>query len=255
MKLLQTKNYDMFVSNPLQREFRIQHVTDLAEKMKNQGYLVSSPISVSKLPNGKLQNNTGHHRVPAAKIAGVPVYYIIEHAWTAKELVAEGVTSKGWTCTAAAQTFAGDNMRDYITLMNYVKGGIPMRMAASMLRGEHAASGNCFNLVKDGTFKIKTTKHINEVLNAISALKEVAPESGSHVFIAALSAALLIPDFSAEQLVRKVKLYPRDLIKSKTRDQMLDVVEEIYNRQSRIKLNISFLAKAALNERNKTFGK
>ena len=251
MKLLQTKNYDMFVSNPLQREFRVQHVSDLAEKMKKQGYLAASPISVSKLPNGKLQNNTGHHRVPAAKIAGVPVWYIIEHAWSAEELVAEGVTSKGWSCTAAAQTFAGDNRRDYVVLMNYVKAGIPMRMAASMLRGEHAASGNSAEYVKAGTFKIKDTKHINEVVSAISALREIAPESGSQVFISALSAALLVPDFSVDQMVHKVKLYPRDLIKSKTRDQMLDVVEEIYNRASRIKLNISFLAKSALDERNK----
>lgn len=250
MKLLQTKNYDLFVSNPLQRGFKPQHVGVLAHRMKVEGFKPSCAISVSKLPNGKLQNNTGHHRVPAAKIAGVPVWYIIEHAWTADELVAEGVTSKAWAADAAAETFATSGNKHYQMLLDYVKRGIPLRMAASMLRGEHAASGNAAEYVRNGTFKVKTSKHIESVCKTVEALSDVAPESKSMVFISALSALLLVDDFALDQMVHKIKLFPRELIKSKTRDQMLDVMEDIYNRSSRVKLNIVFLAKDQLKKRN-----
>jgi hypothetical protein len=253
MKLQQTTNYDLFVSNPLQRGFKPQHVGVLAARMKKEGFKPSCAISVSKLPNGKLQNNTGHHRVPAARIAGVPVWYIIEHAWTAEELVGEGVTAKSWNAEAAAQTFAHDGDWHYEMLLHYVKRGIPLRMAASTLRGEHAASGNSTEFVKNGNFKVKdkkSIKHTEQVCSTIEELSNVSPECKSLVFISALSALLLVPEFSLDQLVHKVKLSPQDLIKSKTREQMLELIEGIYNRQSRLKLNISFLAKRALAERN-----
>lgn len=252
MKVYQTKNYDQFVSNPLQREFKEHHVQDLAEKMRQDGYRQTSIISVSKLASGKLQLNTGHHRVPAARIAGVPVYYVIEHPWTAEEMVREGTSQKVWPLLAAARAYAFSGNKHYQTLISYVALGIPVRFAASLLVGQHSDSHNVMPKIKAGSFKVKNTSIIDEVVRVVDALKESAPEAKSQTFVAALSALLMVDDFNSDQLIHKINLFPTALQKAKTRDQMLEQLEEIYNRSSRFKDNIAFKAKEALRQRSAT---
>ena len=250
MKLLQSKNYGIFVSNPNQRKFKPQRVGALAALMKRDGFKISCPVSVSKLSNGKLQINTGHHRVAAAKIAGVPIWYIIEHSWTLRELADEGRTVRAWPCGDIASGYAKSGNKDYTLLLHYVERGIPLKMAASMLRGEHAASGNAVEFVSAGTFKVKDTGHIDLVCESIEKLRDIAPESKSNTFISALSALLLVDSFSPSQMVHKIKLYPTQLTKAKTRDQMLDQIEELYNFSSRTKDNVAFKAREVLRSRN-----
>lgn len=203
-------------------------------------------ISVFKRKDGKLVINTGHHRLAAAKELQIQVAYVVEHEWSTRELVDEGTSSKPWGCSAAAESYAKEGIQDYITLIEYASKGIPMRYAASMLRGEHAASGNASEYVNDGTFKIKTTKHIEEVLFVVNALKGRSDEAKSMTFISAISALTKVNGFSAQTLIRKIEILGCRIEKAKTRDQMLDQLEEIYNYQNRNKEPLAFNAKEAL---------
>jgi hypothetical protein len=255
MKIHSSNNYTLFVANPKQRKFVSAHVKKIMRKMKANGFTPSMAISVFKRSDGKLVINTGHHRLAAAKELGIPALYIIEHEWTSKELVDEGTTGKNWGCAAAAETYAKEGNKDYITLLGYTNRGIPMRYAASMLRGEHAASGNSGQFVNDGTFKVKTTAHINEVLGVVDALKDRADEATSMTFISAISALTRVVGFSSSTLIRKIGIMGGRIEKAKTRDQMLDYLEEIYNYQNRSKEPLAFLAKEALRLSNATFGR
>lgn len=246
MKIQTTSNYSLFIANPKQRKFTPPHVRKIMRKIKANGFPPSMAISVFKRSDGKLGINTGHHRLAAAKELGIPVLYIVEHEWSTKELVDEGTTSKNWGCVAAVSSYAKDGNKDYIILLEYTARGIPQRYAASMLRGEHAASGNASQFVNDGTFRVKTRKHIDEVLSVVDALKDRADEATSMTFISAISALTRVAAFSPETMIRKIEILGGRIEKAKTRDQMLDQLEEIYNYQNRNKEPLAFKAKEAL---------
>lgn len=212
-------------------------------------------ISVFKRNDGKLVINTGHHRLAAARELGIPVLYVIEHEWTSKELVDEGITGRNWGCSAAVETYAKEGNKDYITLLKYTAKGIPLRYAASMLHGEYAASGNAGQYVSNGTFKVKDTKHIDDVLKVVDALKDRADEAKSMTFISAISALYNVESFCPDALIRKVGILGGRLEKAKTRDQMLDQLEEIYNYQNRRKEPLAFMAKDALRTNKANFNR
>lgn len=255
MKIQSTNNYTLFIANPRQRKFYPAHVRKIMLKMQVNGFTPSMAISVYKRSDGKLVINTGHHRVAAAKELGIPVLYIVEHKWTSKELVDEGTTGKNWGCASAAETYAKEGNKHYIALLEYTAKGIPMRYAASMLRGEHAASGNASAYVNGGSFKVKDHSHIDEVLSVVDALKDRCKEATSMTFISAISALVKVPVFSAQTLIRKVGITGGRIEKAKTRDQMLDQLEEIYNYQSRNKEPIAFMAKESLRLNQLQFSK
>lgn len=254
-KLQKTTNYDLFFPNPNQRTYKPRQTEKLVRKMKSNGFPPSMAISCYRNRKGVLAINTGHHRLEAARILGIPVWYVIEHEWTTFELVSEGTSARNFDTLASAQSYASDGANDYITLLYYAKKGMPIRFAASMLMGQHAASGNASDAISDGIFKVKTTDHIDEVCRVIDELRPINKEAGSQSFISALSALLIVDEFDANQLITRIKAVPSQLEKRSTRDQMLEQLEEIYNFRSRVKANIAFAAKNLLKNRKMAFGR
>lgn len=250
-----TKNLDLFHPNPDQRKYHPAHAEDLARRIKEHGFPASLAISVYRDKDKKLVINTGHHRLSACKIAEAPIAYIVEEKWSARMLADEGTSSKNWSTRAVAEHYASKGLEDYLILLEYAAKGIPLNYAASMLRGEHAGSGNCGLFVRRGTFKVKTREEIDSLVSILAELRDVSEEIMSQSFILALSALLLIPEFDRDVFIKKALSFPAEIEKRSTRDQMLDQIEEIYNFRSRAQVNLSFLAKNNLRNRKKTFGR
>lgn len=252
-KIQATRNYEMFNPNPLfQRKYNPNRVKLLERSMTRDGYWKAEPISVFR-KNSKLYINTGHHRLDAAKAAGVAIYYIVEEEWPAERMVSEGAveTQASWSGMDAAKAYAMAGISDYDELLRFARSGIPVNMAASMLMGEAAGSGNAAQLVKEGRFRVKITAHIVRVIGLIQQTEQSNPEVKSRAFIAALSSCLFVREFDAEKLESKLKKHPRALEKRSTKDQMLDQIEELYNFHSRDKVNIAFLARESAKSRNR----
>jgi hypothetical protein len=252
-KIQASKDYALFHPNPkFQRKFNRKRVRQLSLSMKSDGYWKAEPISVFR-KGGKLYINSGHHRLDAAKLAGVAVNYIVEDEWPVQRMVREGavVNQKSWIASEAASAYAEAGMKDYVTLLHYVALGIPIKEAASMLYGESAASGNVGKFVKDGTFEVRDTKHIKHVLEIRDSVVKSNPEASSRAFITAISALLVLPEFNPRQLIARMTTNPGLLEKRSTRDQMLEQIEEIYNFRSKEKVALAFTAKEAARNRQK----
>lgn len=251
-----TTNYGLFHPNPNQKRYVPTHIEELARKMKRHGFPPSMAISVYR-KNSKLHINTGHHRVKAAEMLGIAVPYIIEDEWTAAMLADEGTAAKNWTTRDVAEHYANQGEEDYITLIDYAHKGIPINYAASMLRGEHAGSGNAGRTVRNGSFVVKTREQIDQLVGILEETKDTCDEASSQTFVLALSALLLVEEFDGSRLVKKIGSYPGKIEKCATRDQMLDQLEEVYNFKATAgnRVNLAFLAKNTLNNRKRTFGR
>jgi hypothetical protein len=256
-KIQVTTDYDLFQRNAIQREYKPAHAADLAQRMKRFGFTPSCAISVFRNRKGQLVMNNGHHRHSAAKMAGVPVFYVIEHEWSPEEILAEAISPKGWPLMDVARAAAGQGNKHYITLLKYVQRGIPIKIASSLLGEEFGCAGNQQRLVKDQAFEVKSEVLIRQLVEIMDRLEPVAPVVMTANFMSAWSALTLVPGFETERLVHKIAAFPAMLGKCVTRDQQLDQLEAIYNFKTPAanKLPLAFQAAEILKRRKATFGR
>jgi hypothetical protein len=168
-------------------------------------------------------------------------------------MASENYLVKGWKQIDFVRLYASRHDRNYMTLLAYRDLGIPICMAASMMINNSASSGNATESVQDGTFKIKSTDQIEKVAGLIREFGSLAPVVSSRPFIAAISKCILCGQFSLETFKDRLRENFVMLTKTSNEDQMLSVIETIYNHRSRNPVAVKFYAQSAARERNAYF--
>lgn len=248
MKTLQiacTTNYDVFKEHGQQPKMVPSHVKRIQKSMAKNGFIPAKHIHCYR--DGKfLRIIDGHNRFYAAKAQGVPVYYVIGEKADADLIADMNSAVRAWPLSAFINMYVVRGNPDYIKLDAYVRRGLNISSAASLLIGESSNSANANKLIKEGTFKVKTTKIIDRLLATLDAIASVNTIIQSQVFVNALAVLLKLKDFDENILIQRIQSNPRMLVKCATRDQALESIEEIYNFRSREKANLSFAAQEYL---------
>jgi hypothetical protein len=143
------------------------------------------------------------------------------------------------------EMYQTDGIKDYETLLHYSRRGIPIQIAATMLSGFKVGGHGVKERLRDGSFRIKSTAHIEEVLQIVETLVEKYPEARSIAFISAVSAFLKLDGFMSDRLIHSI-LRQSKIEKSATVVQMMEQLEEMYNFAQRSRDNIAFRAQEAL---------
>lgn len=248
-QLQYTKDLSVFVHHTHQQPMAEAHVKKIAQSIAKGGYWASKPIGCVRIAN-KLTVIDGHHRLEAAKRLGVGVYYVVEKTERSDDIGEENYLVRKWSNLSFAKMYANRGNTDYAELIRYSdKFGIPLRTAASLLRGEAGHSCNAGNPVRTGSFTIKTRESIGVVVSFIDHLGASCPVVKTKIFIEALSILLFVREFDHTLLMRKIDVNPRMLEKCNNRDQMLTQIEDLYNFRTRDKVPLAFLAKKKMAER------
>lgn len=253
-QILETRNYDLFINNEEQRIHKDRHIQVLKKSMQEWGFIPCQQIAVVKAPKGKFLIIDGHSRFDSAKQLGLPILYQVLEGRFA-EAVATLNIQKAWNSSDCARRFAIKGLPDYKVLQEYVMKGIPFMRAATLLYGGQGGGTNYTEKLKSGTYTIKSTAICDQLLEVIAQLGDVSPVVKSSRFLDAFSMCAFLPDFDTQRLIEKLKNSPRALVKTATKDQMLDQIEEIYNYRASIKINLAWKARAAAQERNPTKAK
>jgi len=242
-QIFTSNNYERFIPAEFNRE--VKKTKKLEASMQEHGFISDFPIGVVRRPDGKLSIRRGHHRFYVARKLGIPIKYV--ESTDIMSNYQEGQSIRHWSpedyLTAACRQ--GENP-DYKVVQEYCKkSGISSNLAIAMFSGKTAGSGgSAANAAfKTGYFKIKDHKHPQAVLDLVLHCKLCGVEPCStSLFVSALSKALLVKECNINQLKAKIKSYPDVITKQRNLDQYLTVLEKVYNRQSRDKLALKFLA-------------
>jgi hypothetical protein len=230
-----TKNYDLFEMHPCNRPL---HKNDPVEtSMRRVGFMPSSPLHCIKNGNGKLKIIRGHHRFSIAKKLGLPVYYIIDNSNT-DIFELEGSSTGSWNAGDFAVARARAGNADIQKMLDFKdRHGLTLGSASSLMMGQSAISNNAPKQIKSGRFKVGDMDHANKVVRLTDMLRErgVAFASSSG-FVAAVSAALRIPEIDYSQLVHRASMYSHVLSKRGTVREYLQEIEGLYNYNSKKKL-------------------
>lgn len=244
------KKYHEFVHNEEQRPIIQRHVNALIESMKLYGFLPSKPIQCYKRKDGKLVVVDGHHRLAAAMRLNLDVHIVIEDESAQLTMAPVNIIVKKWNLDDFIRLYASRGNKNYIKLMEYKDKGVPSGMAASMLINNAASSGNANKSIADGLFKIKSFDLIESVVGLVSEFGGLSSVLRSRAFIAAISKCIMCAQFDLDVFKARLMENPTMMTKTSNEDQMLSVIEAIYNKRSRNPQPIKFYVEGASRDRN-----
>lgn len=247
LQIASTDKYDCFKEHGEQPQLNAGHVKKLMASMSKNGFIPAKPIHVYRDgPHFRIID--GHNRFYAARALKIPVYYVVGEKSESSVIADVNSAARVWPLSAFVNLYVKRGVKDYIKLANYAAQGINLLRAASMLIGESAGSNNAGKAIRNGSFKIKTTYIIDEVLRIRKAIAPHAPLIKDGVFTHALSVLVQLKAFDASVLIRRLEINPRMLDKCATKDQAFDMLEEIYNYRSQDKANIAFQAREHIRQ-------
>lgn len=117
MKTLKTDQYDIFKFREDNREkIDHAHVRDLCESIESRNLLELRPIMV----NSEMEVLDGQHRLLAAKKLGVHIYYQVDDALNASDIIIMNV-AKRWTLGDYLNFYTKQQYDEYIKLKNFMK--------------------------------------------------------------------------------------------------------------------------------------
>jgi len=226
--VLETKNYGMFEMHHCNRPL---HKNDPVEaSMRRVGFMPSSPLQCIRNGNGKLKIIRGHHRFSIAKKLGIPVKYMVDESNT-DIFELEGSSTGAWNSPDFAFARAQDGDKDMQFLLKFKdEHGLTLGSAASLVLGQSAGSGNALRVIKSGRFKIGAMEHADAVVAITDTLREQGCEFATSAgLVAAVSAALRIPEIEYGKLMHMAKTRSYILSKRGTYKEYLQEVDGLYN--------------------------
>ncbi len=243
-----TKNYRLFELCAFNRDVR--KLGPLRESMKQHGWIDAYPMHVVRNGDNKLKIKAGHHRFVVAQDLGIAVKYVVcDDTATIHELERG---TRPWSMEDYLNSQCRLGSPAFLAIKEYSeRTGIGYNQAASLLAGESASSGNQTRRVKDGTFDLGPQDHANAVAEIIVKCRDMKIPFAAHSnFVAAVSCVLRVPEFDAKTFIHRLSLNIGMAVKQATKDQFIDMIESIYNRQSHQKLALAFLAKEEARRRS-----
>lgn len=245
-KILESTDYGKFVTSDFNRN--VIKTKRLELSMKKHGWISAYPAHVKKV-NGKYAVKAGHHRVTVAQKLGIPIKFVVcEDEATIHELEQATIP---WKPADYVVSHIRIGNPHYTELQGFCdRTGISQTLAASMLYGECAGSGNASKKLKEGSFIVKNRKHAEDVADIVAFMRKHDIEFASiKNMVIALSQMLMVPEFDIKVFKKKVASHAHIMKKPRSLSDALEEIEEVYNRKAGLKTNVAFRAKELSRER------
>ncbi len=224
-----TKDYSLFIFREDNRE-KIDkfHVKKIYESIKSRNLLELRPIIV----NEKMEIIDGQHRVLAAKMLDVEVYYHIEKKLDAEDIIRMNV-SKSWSISDYLNFYCHHGYEEYKKFAEFSKKqGLKTKTSLGLALGK-AHMG--FKEFIEGKFKFEE-ESLNvdidvcwETIHYIRKVNGYSPYTNSTRFWAALLKLVVHHDFDRKKwLTNMKKMVGNFSVKAKA-DEYLKIFQHIYN--------------------------
>jgi hypothetical protein len=235
-EIYQTKDYAKFKLIKTNRDIKNPKIKKLSKSMLSVGWLPGSYVVV----NSKWEVIDGQHRLMAAMSLNLPIVYTMERK--ADENVMRGLNMAGdnWSLSDHLNGFVKDGNEHYMKLSKFMKDFPELKITECMMLCK-----NGYISVQRGTFEAGefTTKNMNTAYmwgEYVMRLKPFAKFFNTGIFVRALLCCLTKKGFNFDDFMRKIELRPTSLVKCGTREQYIELFENIYNYRRSEKLNLRY---------------
>ncbi len=233
-----TKDYDSFIFRDDNREKIDQkHVERIACSIKSKNMLDLRPVIV----NQAMEILDGQHRVLAAKMIGVEVYYQVERELTAQDMLKLNV-SKNWGNVDYLNFYCHHQYDEYIKLKRFMeKNNISLRIAITIAIGQ---AHQAFIDFKEGNFKFvdeEVSEHIDtcwETVRYIQKINGFSNYLNSSRFWKALIILFRHPSFNKVKWLDNTKKLTDSFYAKASIKDYVSLVQTVYNWRNPLKVEL-----------------
>lgn len=220
-KVYSTFNYDQFKLLDGNRMVHPGHLHRLKKSFEEKQLII--PIIV----NEKNQVIDGQHRLEVCKQLNLPVYYIINSGYGIKEIQKLNTHMKNWNVDDYLKCYCGQGLEDYVKYKDFrAKYGFGHQESLAFLMGSTSNFSKIFN---DGNLKIKSLEEAEIAAQKVSQFAEFYKGYRRKSFVFAVLSLLKHPEYDHYEMLKKVQMQQRNMIRCANTEQYLSLLEEIYN--------------------------
>lgn len=231
-----TKDYPIFREFSSNREVDPKHVNKLVKAIKKRNLLSVNPIIV----DGGMRVIDGQHRLAAAEICDVEIFYDIQENITRTDIALLNSNQKNWTAMDYINFYTVEKEFSFLQLSNLINKYPDMAVSALLMLSNSEGRRSLAQL-KEGCLDMLAIDFAKEICELCKDLnhrfqKDFVFDSR---FPLALGKALKQDNFKIDRLIEQIEAAPREFVPCHTKEQYLDMIKEIYNRGlSKNKINL-----------------
>lgn len=233
MKINMTRDYDRFRRIRGNREVMERHIRDLLHVMELH------PIMIPIIVNAKMEVIDGQHRLEAYKRLEWPVPYINGGSLTLEDVQAINASSRPWTPMDYARSYVELGNQHYKTYIEFrEKHDVGHDAAVWLLLGQEV--GRMRRTFASGEFRVTNLEEAESRIEHLGQLRKVYPYWRDVTFIKAIQVAANRVGFTMERFMKRALENPEAFRYAPTIDEMLLMIEEIFNRGEHKKVPIRY---------------
>ena len=233
-----TTDYESFKTVHGNREIHPRHVEDLVAAIRKKNLLEYFPLLV----NEHMQVIDGQHRLEAANILGIPIWYVQIPGLTLEDVMSINSSSRSWTALDFVNAYIMNGNRDYQVLLDFAKKyGVGIQLAARLLYGDRRGHMESISkIVKKGLFEVRQLEVAERSMDMVAQVKpycDFNPLTDRN-FMLALQTATKSPNFDFEQFISKLKVHGLTIeSRAQVRYYVLEI-EDLFNFKSKKRVDI-----------------
>lgn len=233
-----TSQYDIFKFRKDNRESINQaHVKRLADSISARNLLELRPISV----NAKMEVIDGQHRLLAAQMLGVPIYYMQDKKLSSADIILMNI-SQPWGQMDYLNYYCSNDFEEYKKLASFMKkNGISIKIALNITMGHKRDSYNKFKLGQYTFSEEDFNDHIDicwETIDYIKKMNGYSSYTQSSRFWAALLIMIRHTNFDANKWRDNLKRMVERCTAKATQADYLRLFMDIHNWRNNSKLEL-----------------
>jgi len=234
----QTKDYDIFVFRPDNREKIDQgHVRRLIQSIQARNLLEMRPINV----NEHMEILDGQHRLLAAKSLGVDIYYKIEKQLDINSMLHLNI-NKSWTTLDYLNFFCLHGNENYLNVKRFMKKhNLSLKVALNIIIGN---SKTLYALFKQGKLILKEEDVEMELdvcwdsINYIKKMNGYSVYTESSRFWRALLKLVRHPDFDEYKWKNNMQKMISHFSPKISTNEFLKMMQTVYNWRNPSKIDL-----------------
>lgn len=225
--VLVEENLDLFKFDKNNRDIDENHALFLCEEIKVCNMLPGHPIIVNK---NKVVID-GQHRLIAAKILGLKIYYVVMDDIEISDINSHQRPGKPWTVDELIKFHCDKNSKDYELLKDYLDkyGSALEKCFAIELLSKVNNWTKAHQLFKIGKFEIYKYDQACQIGEMLLDIPKIIKFRKRKILTRTLSEVMLCENYDHKRMIDKMTKYPHLLVKCVDLETTLQNLEKVYN--------------------------
>ncbi len=236
-KIYGTRNYSMFTRDEANRPVCPEKVTKLMASIQEKNLLHLWPIVVDL----NLRVMDGQHRLAAAELLGVPIYYVVSGQITILDVPrVTGVITK-WTPQNYMHYYCKHRVRDYLMLAEYLRKYPFIKLGRAIqlfLQGDKKGHTELF---RNGQFRADRMEYAELVAESVLDFKPWFAYWHHDLFVQVIGNLVDNVNYDHARMMRKMEWLSKKLVKCPDLSTYIANLSEIYNFKERNQVELKAL--------------